>query len=660
MRITLVGNPNVGKSTVFNRLTGAQQQVGNWSGKTVEMAHGTLLCNGQVIELVDLPGTYGLSAYSQEELVTRQYLLEHPSDRIILILDARSLERNLYLALEVIELTGQVVIGLNMVEKAQDLGLTVDSARMADALGVPVCEINAATGSGLDQLVQEAVKKKRSPQSLLVPYPQELELALKAGTKLIEQQVGERARWLALKRLSGENSAAQDEQSELLIQLLIEQQAAEGWTPERFELAFADAKYRFVSVIMRDCVREDRRALGWTNRIDSWVLSPGWGYLILAVVLAAIFLLSFVVSAPLGGLVGDAMAALGGKASAALAWLQAPALGQSLVKDGIFAGVGAVMGILPQVAVFYLLFALLQESGYLARVAFLGDRFMRIWGLPGKAFFPLISSYGCNVPGVMAARTLEDKRDRLITMLVVPLVPCIPRLGVMSAIVGVFFPGIRGAFVMLSLLLLDLVLLVFSARLLRKTLLRSAQSAFVMELPHYQLPSIRQIVEPAWQQTVSFLKKVWTYVLIASIVVWGLSSFPTGVPVQDTWAGLIGTWLEGLGQYLGFDWRIMVALLFGFTAKETTLSTLGILYGVTDGTAQSIAAALAQALSPLGVYTFLAVYMLYVPCLSTVITIYKESGSWKWTGLGIAYDLVLGFSVGWLIWHGGQLILALL
>ena len=664
MRIALIGNPNVGKSSVFNRLTGESQQVGNWSGKTVEVASATMIRAGYSVELVDLPGIYSLSAYSREEIVTRQYLLEEPPDASVLILDAAHLERNLYLALAIAELTPRLVIGLNMMEKASSLGRRIDLEQLSPSLGITVIEINAATGQGLGALLDAAIGVAlldNPPPVVAVPYPPELEDWIKETEKALFKHPSRQSRWLTMKVMEGDGISHQGcchETGENQVDRLTKRWVDEGWTAERFELALADAKYRFISNLMRDFVKEDGEEREWSDQVDSWVLSPRWGYFILTAVLLLVFLASFVVSAPLGRLVGQAMTGLGSYAGAGLEWLNAPDLGQSLVRDGVFAGVGAVMGILPQIAVFYILFSFLQESGYLARVALLGDRFMQMWGLPGKSFFPLVSSYGCNVPGVMATRTLENYQDRLITMLLIPLIPCIPRLGVMSAILGAFFPGIRGAVVMLSLLLLDIILIILSARLLRRTVIPATSSAFVMELPRYHWPTMRQVLVPAWQQTYSFLKKVWTYVLLASIVVWGLSSFPVGVPLDQTWAGKIGAGLAVIGGQLGFDWRIMIALLFGFTAKETTLSTLGILYGVTDGTSQSISASITEVLTLLGAYTFLAVYMLYVPCLSTVVTIYKESGSLRWTGLGLLYDLILGFTVGWIIWNGGQFVLA--
>jgi len=336
--------------------------------------------------------------------------------------------------------------------------------------------------------------------------------------------------------------------------------------------------------------------------------------------------------------------------------LHIPEIWQSLVRDGVFAGVGAVLAFVPQIAVFFALFSFLQDSGYLARAAFLGDRFMQLIGLHGKSFFSLVSSYGCNVPGIMATRTLEDPKDRLITTLINPLIPCVPRLGVMSAVVAAFFPGWQGSVAMLSLLLISLLLVGVSALFMRRVVKQQETSAFVMELPLYHLPTWRNILWPTWLKTYHFLKRAWTFILVASIIVWALSTFPQGRPLDQTWAADLGRILAPIGQPLGFDWRIMVAIVFGFTAKETTLSTLGILYGVASDASQSIAEAMRTAMPPLIAFTFLVVYMLYIPCLATVVTTYKETRSARWTAFGVGYNLLLSFCVGWLVLQGGRLL----
>lgn len=692
MKIALMGNPNVGKSTIFNALTGSNQQVGNWAGKTVERKSGIIQRADETIELIDLPGTYSLTAYSQEEIVTREYLLREKPDVVMAMMDASNIERNLYLVLQILELTPRVVIGLNMMDLAKASGITIQADKLASALKVPVVEIIGAKGIGIQEFLAEAIrvgKLKEAPLLKDVPYPQELENKIKAMEELLADTVWATKyplRWLAIKRLERDPEIGQTWKSKPLSQPkkrsqdpccdagdplkyeleesvvlpgedLLRTYEAEGWSKEYFEMAVADAKYGYISKILPEfMVHEGPLKPSWTDRLDKWILSPVWGYPIMLLVLALVFWFSFVASAPLGGAVSEGMAMAADYLVGLMQAAQIPDVLQSLLRDGIFAGVGAVLAFVPQIAIFFAFFSLMQDSGYLARAAFLGDRFMQLMGLHGKSFFSLVSGYGCNVPGIMATRTLEDPKDRLITMLINPLIPCVPRLGVMSAVVAAFFPGTRGAAVMVSLLLISLLLVMISALFLRRVVNQKERSAFVMELPLYHIPTLRNVLLPTWQKTYSFLKRAWTFILAASIIVWILSSYPQGVPMSATWAGKMGGWLAFIGQPLGFDWRIMVAIVFGFTAKETTLSTLGILYGVAADASQSIAQAMTGAMTPLGAYTFLVVYMLYIPCLASVVTTYKESGSLRWTSFGVAYNLVLSFGLGWLIFHGGQML----
>ena len=689
MKIALVGNPNVGKSTVFNALTGANQQVGNWAGKTVERKSGIIQRANQTIEIIDLPGTYSLTAYSQEEIITRDYILRENPDVVMAMVDASNIERNLYLVLQILELAPRVVIGLNMMDLAQSSGLKIDTAKLALALNVPVVEIVAAKGKGIEAFLNEAIQLgtlEQDPIPCKVPYPEVLESKVRAMEGLLANNMRATRyplRWLAIKRLERDPEIGQEWKTSVPKLLrskakdsccdvgegvsyelrnttalpgedLLEKYEIEGWSKDHFEMAFADAKYQYISQILpkfRTTLNSGKPS--WTDLIDGWALSPIWGYPIMIAVLGLVFWGSFVASAPLGGAISQGMAWAAEVMVSLLQWGHAPDFVQSLIRDGIFAGVGAVLAFVPQIAIFFAFFSLMQDSGYLARAAFLGDRFMQLMGLHGKSFFSLVSGFGCNVPGIMATRTLEDPKDRLITMLINPLIPCVPRLGVMSAVVAAFFPGTRGSLVMLSLLMLSMLLVIVSALFMRRVVKQTERSAFVMELPLYHIPTLRNVLLPTWQKTYSFLKRAWTFILVASIVVWFLSSYPQGVPMQETLAGKMGSWLAFIGEPLGFDWRIMVSIVFGFAAKETTLSTLGILYGVAADASQSIAQAMKGAMTPLNAYTFLVVYMLYIPCLASVVTTYKESGSLGWTSFGVAYNLILSFIMGWIVFHGG-------
>lgn len=656
LKIALVGNPNVGKSTVFNYLTGLNQQVGNWTGKTVERKAGYFKVKDQTVELVDLPGTYSLTAYSQEEIVTREYILNEKPDVVVAMLDASNIERNLYLLLQILELTPNVVIGLNMMDLAVATGITISASRLCQTLNLPVIEVIATKGKGIDELLQEAIKISHldeAPQPVVMKYPEELEGKIRSIEAELDEDGEFPRRWLALKFIEGDQALEKTPPES--VRKLLSEWSHTGWNVAKLEMAITDAKYQFITSLMPDFVWYNQdKGTSWTERLDRWALSPIWGYPILLGILIIVFWFSFVASAPFGDLISRFMGWVAGVLVTLLQAVGAPQSLQSLIQDGIFAGVGAVFAFVPQIGMFFVFYSILQDSGYLARAAFLGDRFMQAMGLHGKSFFSFVSSYGCNVPGIMATRTLENPKDRLITILLNPLIPCVPRLGVMSAVVAAFFPGGRGALVMVSLLLLSLLLIVFSSFLFRKTVIQTEKSAFVMELPLYHRPTLRNVLLPAWQKTYHFMKRAWTFILVASIIIWFLSSYPAGVPMDQTWAGKLGGALTVVGSPLGFDWRLMVAILFGFTAKETTLSTLGILYGVSADTPQSIAQAMTGAMTPLVAFTFLVVYMIYIPCLATVVTMHKEIGSWRWTGFGVVYNLLLSFGVGWLVLQLGH------
>lgn len=657
LKIALVGNPNVGKSTVFNYLTGLNQQVGNWTGKTVERKAGYFKVKDQAVELVDLPGTYSLTAYSQEEIITREYILLEKPDVVIAMLDASNIERNLYLLLQILELTPNIVIGLNMMDLALASGIDVSASKLSKTLNLPVIEVIATKGKGIKELIQEAIAISRlseTPKPVQMKYPEDLEDKITAIESEINQNKEQfPSRWLALKYMEGDH-AIEKSPSKAVSQLLAEWRDL-GWNEAKFEMAITDAKYQFIASLMPGFVSySQEKGIPWTEKIDRWVLSPLWGYPILIGILLAVFWFSFVASAPLGDMISILMGWASGVLVTFLQAVGAPAVLQSLIQDGIFAGVGAVFAFVPQIGLFFVFYSILQDSGYLARAAFLGDRFMQAMGLHGKSFFSFVSSYGCNVPGIMATRTLENPKDRLITILLNPLIPCVPRLGVMSAVVAAFFPGGRGAFVMIGLLIISLLLIVFSSFLFRNTVVKTEKSAFVMELPLYHRPTLRNVFLPAWEKTYHFMKRAWTYILVASIIIWVLSTYPSGATMDQTWAGKLGSALTVIGGPLEFDWRIMVAIVFGFTAKETTLSTLGILYGVSTDTPQSIAHAMTGAMTPLVAFTFLVVYMIYIPCLATVVTMNKETGSWRWTGFGVVYNLLLSFGVGWLVLQVGH------
>lgn len=682
MRIALVGNPNVGKTTLFNALTGAHQEVANWPGTTVEYVVGRVRAGGDGadVELVDLPGTYALSAYARDEKVTRDFLLYENYDGVIVVVNAASLERNLFLVLEVLELTPRVVVALNMVDAAEANGIHVDAEALSHRLGVPVVPTVAAKRKGLQELLQMVRRVAEGSlvplRSWPVPYPEELrEMLQPIAAEVASTPVGQRLRpeWVALRLLQGDEDVIrhaqvvpQGRQAVNLALSCCAQQAglevelggqAVALDPalhrhlrsqqSEFELAIADAKYAHIAEMVASCVRRARVKRTRTEVLDQVFLHRFWGYPLLAVIFFVAFWLSFIASAPLSDDVGNLMAWLGRQAAVALGHAGAAQWLQSLVVDGLFAGIGAVLSFVPYMAIFFAIYQILQDSGYMARASVLVDRLMQMMGLHGKGFFALVSAYGCNVPALAATRVMENHRDRLLTNLVIPFIPCNARLGVMAVMTAAFFPGTLGAFVMLALILISLGVVAGAAMVYRRTVLPTEPAPLLIELPDYHIPSLRNVLIPTWHRVWMFVSRIWTWLLWATIATWALTYFPVGQPVDQSLAARLGHLMAPVGQWYGFDWRLMIAILFGFVAKETTLSTLGVLYGA--GSDGALAHLLTQSMTPLVAFTYLVVYMLYVPCLSTVIQMRRESGSWAWTAVGIGVNVTVAFGLGWVL-----------
>ncbi|MCL6631951.1 MAG: ferrous iron transport protein B [Alicyclobacillus herbarius] len=707
MRVALVGNPNVGKTTLFNALTGAHQEVANWPGTTVEYTVGKVRSASAAdeMELVDLPGTYALTAYARDELVTRNFLLYEPYDAVLVVVNAASLERNLFLALEVLELTRRVVVALNMVDAAQDQGILVDAEALSRRLGVPVVPTVAAKGVGINELitwVEHIGRQEVVPlPTWVVPYPDDLRQVLDpladelasairpstdgasvcdahphppGGLRTAVAGTGTgrfRPEWMALRLLQGDEEVTREvrvipegqaavqmalsccaQQAGLQVEIgaqavalepaILEQVRAQH---EEFEMRIADAKYTYIADLIGACVkRQPRTKETFSEQLDRVLLHRFWGYPAMAVVFFVAFWLSFVASAPLSDWVSNGIGWLGVQVGHGLAAIGAPAFLQSLIVDGVFAGVGAVLSFVPYMAIFFAIYQFLQDSGYMARASVLVDRLMQGIGLHGKGFFALVSAYGCNVPAMAATRVMENHRDRLLANLVIPFIPCNARLGVMAVMTAAFFPGTRGAFVMMALILISLGVVAGSAMVYRKTVLPTDPAPLLIELPGYHVPSMRNIVIPTWHRVWMFISRIWVFLIWATLLTWALTYFPIGAPVSGSYAARIGHGLESVGQWYGFDWRLMIAIVFGFVAKETTLSTLGVLYGA--GSDGSLAHLLTQAMTPLVAFTYLVVYMLYVPCLSTVIQMRRESGSWRWTVVGIVVNVVVAFGLG--------------
>jgi ferrous iron transport protein B len=653
--VALVGQPNVGKSTVFNMLTGLNQHVGNWPGKTVEQKTGVHTHNGTSVSLVDLPGTYSLTANSEEERVARDYLLRERPDVAIVVVNAAALERNLYLVAELLAMDQPLVLGLNMLDVAEQHGIHVEAHVLQAALGVPVVPIVATKNQGVKELAEAAIKVAQQPDAFAPNRPAirpEHEPVLAAVRELISEHVPPPypEQWVALKLLEGDaeitaltQSILPPESWQQLHALLLKHEDA--------YLDIAGGRYEWIGRMVRAAVTQPRAgAITLTERIDRVATHPLAGLGLLLAILGLAFWLTYTVATPVAEwLSTEVLGALATLASLALGW--APAWLFGLVADGLIAGVGTVFVFLPILVIFFAILGVLEDVGYLARGAYVMDRFMHLMGLHGKSFMPLFLGFGCNVPAVLGARIIEERRARWLTVLLAPLVPCTARLAVVAFLAPTFFLT-GAALVSLGLVALNLGVLAVAGIVVNKLAFRGEQTAFIMELPLYHVPNARTVGLYVWNNTLSFVKKAGTLILLASMVVWGLSSFP-GPGIDQSVLAAIGRSLAPVGALMGLeDWRMIVALLTSFFAKENTIATLGILFN-TSAEGAMLAEQVAVSLAPAARLAFLVVVMLFIPCLATTATIKQETNSWRWTAAAIGLTLALSLGVGIAVYQLG-------
>jgi len=617
--LALAGQPNVGKSTVFNLLTGLSQHVGNWPGKTVERKEGRLLRDGTQVRIVDLPGTYGLSAHSTEERIARDFLIRERPDVVMMIADASALERNLYLLAELLILPVPVVLGLNMMDVAHAQGLEIEPHVLEAALGLPVVPLVASKNQGVAELLAAAQALAREPASFRPNRPEIAEphrevlvrvRALLAGR--IPEPFTED--WLAVKLLEGDAEVTVHVRNWL---------PDEDWAAvhevlrahEDAVLDIASGRYEWIARMVRAAVTQPRLGrITLTDRLDRVAAHPWWGLLLLFAVFGAVFWLTFTLAAPLQQWLDTRVIE---RLQAVLATVlgEAPSWLVHLLADGVLGGAGLVATFVPVLAVFFAALAVLEDTGYLARAAFVMDRFMHGLGLHGKSFLPLFLGFGCNVPAVMGARVIGSRSGRLLTILLAPLVPCSARLVVLALIAAALF-GERAALVSWAFIGLNLLVLALVGVVLNRTLFRGEQAAFIMELPLFHAPNLRSIAQFVWNNIWAFLRKAGTVILLVSVVIWALSNFP-GPGIEHSYLARFGRSLAPFGEIMGLDWRMLEALLSSFIAKETAIATLGILYQA-PGADEGFMEVMAASVSPASALAFLTVTMLFIPCVATV------------------------------------------
>ena len=651
VRIAFTGNPNVGKTTLFNALTGSRQHVGNWPGVTVEKKTGRINRNGYDIEIVDLRGTYSLTAYSADEIVARDFILEEKPDVVVQVVDATNLERNLYLTTQLAELGAPVVIALNMADAAEARGDAIDRERLSAFLEIPVVRTVGTRGDGIGDLLDAAIREvKTSPHHKhAVCYGAEVEAMI---ASLVDALAIDRAltaryprRWLAVKLLEGDENVlarVREGPASIHVQNLLSSIDVDG-----YEASMADKRYEAIAAILPQVHRTDTRGATFSDMVDRVVTNRYLGIPIFLALMWGAFELTFTVATPFMTVIDTLVAWLAGFATGSIepAWLG------SLIGDGIVSGVGAVLIFLPNIFILFLILAILEDSGYLARAAFIMDRPLHALGLPGKAFIPMLIGFGCNVPAIMATRSIEGEKDRLIAILVNPFMSCSARLPVYVLFAGAFFEARAGG-VIFFLYVLGIVVAVVSAKLFRSTILRGESSPFIMEMPPYRLPTATTSLRHMWSRGSLYLRKAGTVILFGAMIVWLLASLPYGVEYgsEGSLAGSIGHLVEPLVAPLGFDWKVAVALIFGFLAKEVVVGSLGVLYGTGE---ESLSGALFADpnLSAATALALMVFALLYMPCVATLGVIRKETGSWRWTGFAIAYGLAVAWLLAFAVGH---------
>ena len=650
--IALAGQPNVGKSTVFNLLTGLNQHVGNWPGKTVERKVGVFRHKGTTYRIVDLPGTYSLTASSAEEVVAREFIIKENPDLVVALVDAANLERSLYLIAELLPLRSPVIVALNMMDVAKQEGYEIEPQVLEAALGVPVVPLIATKNVGMQELV-DTIDEIANDGVAYQPKRPDIRQDHQQVLSQIEELIGGCVPdpypedWVSLKLLEGDEKITE----------MMQQCTGDKWR-EVYEIlrahddalmAVASGRYEWIERMMRAAVTRPKAGqIGLTARVDRWATHPFWGILLLAGVLAVSFGLTYAVGTPLQDLL-DTYLVSGLAASVETLLSGAPVWLVRFLTDGVIAGAGTVLTFLPILVIFFAVMATLEDVGYMARAAYVMDSFMHLMGLHGKSFLPLFLGFGCNVPAVLGSRVIESRRARLLTIFLAPLVPCTARLAVVAFLAPAFF-GSSATLVSWGLILLSLLVLAVSGVLINRTVFKGERAAFIMELPLYHQPNWQTIGTLVWQRSVSFVQKAGTVILPISVLVWALSMFPGG-RIESSILARLGRLIQPLGAPMGFDWRLMVALLSSFIAKENSIATLGVLFGAESQA--GLSATLASALSLPTATAFLVVQMLFVPCVATVAAVRQETGSLWWTIANVGFLLVVswggGIAIYWIV-----------
>ncbi len=716
--IALAGNPNSGKTTIFNNITGARQKVGNWPGVTIEKKEGTVHRFGHDLKIVDLPGTYSLTPFSIEEIVARNYILDEHPDVVVDIIDASNLERSLYLATQLRELDCKVLFVLNMEDLARARGIKIDAEKLSELLDVPVVFTIGNKNAGIDNLLEKAialaVSQAEKPLKRRVKYNKDIEAAIDDLKETIRTNFADplpyEIRWTAIKLLENDQIVKKRllKSTGAAARVILDKTESlrrklTNLFDDDPEIVMTGERYGFIAGIIKEVHATSAvKRVDMSRNIDLVLTNRFVGFPIFMIFIWAMFQLTFVLGAYPMEWIEHAVSGL--------TFLLQGGLPESLVKDllvnGVVAGVGSVIVFLPNILILFFCIALFEDTGYMARAAFLMDKIMHFIGLHGKSFIPMLMGFGCNVPAIMATRTLESEKDRILTILITPFMSCSAKLPVYIVLAGAFFSQ-RAGTVIFSIYVAGIVLSIITGRLFRSTILKGEDAPFVMELPPYRIPMLKSLLIHMWDRSKMFLKRMGGVILVGSIVVWVLSTFPLKISysvnyperieqlaasyadrlssapperradieaerdqavkkiirarqfekAEKSYMGRVGKLIAPLFAPLGIDWRGSVSLLTGFFAKEIVVSTLGILYVAGEDESEQLQKALLSSdMTPLSALAMMFFVLLYVPCLATVTTIRRESGATKWTLLAIVYSTLVAWLVAFIVYQGGRLL----
>lgn len=658
INVGFVGNPNCGKTTLFNAFTGAKLKVANWPGVTVERVEGETNYKGRPIRVIDTPGIYSLTSYTIEEKVTRKCLEDGEVDVIINVVDASCLERNLYLTLQLLELKKPVILALNMMDIVEDRGMEIDLHRLPEMLGsIPVVPVSARKRTGLDVLLHAVVHHyEEGPHGVVVRYTPQIENKISKVETVLKAHYGEmeNLRWHAIKFLEYDEEVWNDHPVNV-----------SNILDHNYEKEIINQKYDYIEEVIHECLVNKEQKEASTDRIDRFLTHPVWGVPIFLGIMALVFFLTFTIGDFLKGYFETALDLFSAAVLRLLESAQAAPWITSLIVDGIVAGVGGILTFLPNIFILFLALAFLEDSGYMARVAYVMNEIMGRVGLSGKAFLPMLLGFGCTVPAVMAARALPSEKDRKRTILITPFMSCSARLPIYVLFSEMFFPD-HALAVAYSLYLIGLIAAITIAFLTHRFARTEEEDTLLIELPEYKTPNGRTVAIYVWDKVKDYLSKAGTTIFLASIVLWFvLNGGPTGFvsDVSDSFAAMIGRILVPVLKPAGLgDWRIAVALISGLSAKEVVVSSFSVLFGINNINSQAGMGELLGALGGFGfgsvnAYALMIFCLLYSPCIAAVATIKKETGSVKWTLGMVLFQILIAWAASVLVFQIGSLIL---